>query len=231
MDLYQTIFKRRSVRSFDFSALDNKTLKNLHNYLETIEQLVEFRASFKIATGEQIGNNKAPYFILVFAENTTAALINVGYFLAKADLYLQSLDLGSLFLGMAKPKGDSLDCFSIMMAFGKTRVPYRKDEKDFKRLLVEKISNQSNDIARAARLAPSAVNSEPWQLVFGDKSVSINYFGRGILKQLLKRKMSKIDIGIMTRYVEIALLHEGRNVLALTLNDDEDHFGVRISYE
>jgi nitroreductase len=96
-------------------------------------------------------------------------LANIGYALQGVDLHLQSKGYGSLWSGMARPK-ESQENYRILLAFGNSTVPLRRGESDFKRKPVVEISNtppgtgEDNPVASAARLAPSAVNFQPWKL-------------------------------------------------------------------
>ncbi|MDD4494914.1 MAG: nitroreductase family protein [Eubacteriales bacterium] len=161
---------------------------------------------------------------------STAAYINVGYVLEKADLYLQSIGLGSLWLGMAKPKENKQD-FCIMLAFGHTSVPVRSSVEEFNRLPLAKISDNDLDIAKAARLAPSAVNSQPWKLHFQDGSVTIRYFGRGMMKLILKNRLNKIDLGICTRFVVEALKNEGKHIKAIIPKASGKELEIEVKYQ
>ena len=213
--LYETIFKRRAVRKYDMTPLDTETLAAIRRLLDETEQMSEQNARFEIVSADNVKSATAPYYIMSYCKPGDAEYANVGYVLEKADLYIQSLGLGALWLGMAKPKEDESD-FCIMLAFGKSDVPFRTKEQEFNRLPVSEISTDDNTIAQAARLAPSACNSQPWKLHFEDGCVTVRYFGRGLMKIILKSKMNKVDIGIVTRHIVTALEHEGKMITAVT---------------
>lgn len=234
MQLYETIFKRRSVRSFINKPLSGEILNNIQNRLDNLKQLDGQKATFKIVSGEAVKNTKAPHYILAYSDGG-AAYINVGYCLQEMDLYIQSMGLGSLWLGMAKPKEKQAENkssdFCIMLAFGGTDVPQRNGEKDFNRLELKEISDTNNDIIRAARLAPSAMNSQPWHLDFDNEKVVIKYRGRGLLKSVLKNKLSKIDIGIITKHTETALKNSGKTDISVLPQVNNKTFSVSIFYK
>jgi hypothetical protein len=117
-----------------------------------------------------------------------------------------------------------------MLGFGKTTVPQRKVEQDFNRLPVNEISDADNAIAEAARLAPSAMNSQPWKLHFENGKVTISYFGRGMMKALLK-KLNKLDVGIVTRHVEVALLNEGKEIKSIIPKKTANGFDIEVLYK
>ena len=230
MTLYETIFVRRSVRAYDMTALDERQLAEIQAFIDVAEQLMGQSARLEIVAADQVKNDIAPHYILAHCAENDSAYMNVGYMLQKMDLYLQSIGYGSLWLGMAKPNAPAAD-FCIMLAFGKTDMPPRQDIKEFKRLPIGEISNADNAIAEAARLAPSAMNSQPWQLDFSAGKVTARYLGRGLSKLVLKKKMSKIDLGIVTRHIELALLEEGKSLLSVTPIADEKAFAMEVVYQ
>jgi hypothetical protein len=228
MTLYETISVRRSVRTYDETPLGEGVLRDIEQYVNITKQLPDTSATFKVVSGDAVKGTNAPYAILAFCPPGDAEYANVGYVLEKADLYIQSIGLGSLWLGRAKPD-DAEETFCILLAFGPTSVPLRTGDPDFKRLPVTEISDQMNPVASAARLAPSAMNSQPWRLKFAEDKIVIRYVGRGPAQLLLRKKLSKIDLGIVTRVIEEALLGEGKQILSITTKTKTKHFKVEIA--
>jgi hypothetical protein len=228
MTPYETIFKRRSVRQYDSTPLTEAELADIQAVLDGAKQLPGQTGRFMIVNVNKFKGASSPHAILAHSEETDAALCNIGYVLSSLDLYLQSNGYGSIVMGMAKPLEPAAD-YRILLAFGKTNVPARNGEADFKRRSVSDIGNEDNAVARAARLAPSAVNFQPWKLNFSPGKVLIKYASKGIGK-LLAGKMQKIDIGIITKYAELALEHEGKIVTAVTPSGASKNFSVEIRY-
>lgn len=229
MTLYETIFTRRSVRKYKDENISDEVLKGISNYLESIPQIEGQKVSFRIIDKKEMGDNFAPYYVIASCEANNEAYANLGYVLEKFDLYLQSIGIGTLWLGSKMPKNKQAND-AMVMAFGYTDVPIRKEE-DFNRLKVGKISNQDNAIAQVARLSPSAVNSQPWQLEFSENKVVINYHGRGLLKAYLEPKMNKVDIGIITRIITLALEHDGKEITNITLHTNKKKFSSTVEYK
>ena len=230
MTLYETIFARRSVRSYDMMALDSAELTEIQAFIRATKQLEGQCTRLEIVTADRVKNDIAPHYIFAYCATDDRAYMNVGYVLQNVDLYLQGSGYGSLWLGTVKPNEPD-DDFCIMLAFGKTNMPLRSDTREFKRLPIGDISNIDNSIAQAARLAPSAMNSQPWKIDFVGGKVTIRYFGRGIAKRILKNKLSKIDLGIVTRHVEVALLNEGRVVQTIGPLIDKKGLAIEIVYQ
>lgn len=104
--LFETIFKRRQVRRFGRQPLSNQVLGEIAACVSQSDQLAGTCARFSIASAEEVsGGVSAPHYLLSYCDDSSAAYANVGYVLQKADLYIQSMGLGSgwFFLG-PRPK-------------------------------------------------------------------------------------------------------------------------------
>lgn len=164
MTLYETIFVRRQVRKFNGTPLDKQTPQNILAYVSDTEQIAGQQARFEIVSAEAVNGGSASHYLLSYCEDNSAAYANVGYVLQKADLYIQSIGLGSGWFMGVQPKEKS-ENHCITLAFGNTDIPMRNGADEFKRLSIDIISPIDNAVARAVRLAPSAMNSQPWKKV------------------------------------------------------------------
>jgi hypothetical protein len=230
MTLYETIFTRRSVRKYDMNSLDETVLAEIQAALDAVPQLPWQSAHFEIvyANTSGIRGGFAPYAILAYGDDNDISKVNIGYALQHMDLYLQSEGYGSIWCGMAGPKEPD-DDFRILLNFGRTNMPMRGREKDFKRKKVLSISNEDNAIARAARLAPSAVNLQPWKLDFSDGKVTVLSQVRGFGK-VIPGKLHMFDLGIVLKHVELAIRHEGRAIKSITPVADDETFAMEVSF-
>jgi len=226
--MYDTIFTRRSARKYDKKPLDEGVLEDIREFIRNTKQLEGQSARFEVVSDKEV-KGSAPHYVLAFCESNDAAYVNVGYVLQNVDLYIQSMGLGSLYLGMKKPEKKAED-FCILLAFGGSEVPFRKGEGDFDRLPVSEISNADNVIIKAARLAPSARNSQPWKFIFEDNKTVIRYFGRGLLKSIMRKRFSMIDLGIVTRHAEVALSNDGKTNISIMPRSAGDGFEIEITY-
>lgn len=231
MTLYETIFVRRQVRQFTNAPLEKQILEDILRCVSEADQLSGQHAKFEIASAEAVsGGGSAPHYLLSYCNDNSAAYTNVGYVLQKADLYIQSIGLGSGWFMGPKPINNS-ENFCIALAFGNTDVPMRKSPNDFKRLPIEKISPVDNVVAKAVRLAPSAMNSQPWKLELEAGKVIVKDFGRGVMRVMLRNKLNKIDIGIASRHAVLALMQEGKKVTGIASSPTKKEFEVEILYE
>jgi hypothetical protein len=186
-------------------------------------------ARFEIANDDKLKGGFAPHAILAYADDGDSAFVNIGYALQGADLWLQSNGYGSVWCGMAKPLEPSPN-YRILLGFGKTDAPLRKSETDFKRKKISEISNEDNSIAQAVRLAPSAVNFQPWKLSFTDKDFTITANVRGVGK-ILPGRLFLYDLGIALKHAELALENEGKSVKRFELSGNAKTFAVKVACE
>lgn len=230
MSIYSTIFRRRSVRNYTNEEIDADTLQSIEDYANSINQLDNCKVRFGLIPKDKVSGAKGQYCIAAYSDKKREEYINIGYTMQHLDLYLQSIGLGSLWLGLGVSK-EKDNKFAIVMCFGKTEEPMRESEKDFKRLDVLQISNEDNSIARVARLAPSATNSQPWKLEFFEGGVRVHYFGRGVLQRILRAKLSMIDLGIISRYIELAIKSENKKLTAIKPYIEKDRYFIDIFYK
>ena len=229
MNLYETIFVRRSVRQYDKTPLDEAALSEIKNYLSNAKQSFDQSARFEIVGNEKLKGGLAPYAILAYSDNDDAAIVNIGYTLQGMDLWLQSVGYGSIWCGMASPK-DPAQNYRILLGFGKTGVALRKGEDDFKRKKISEISDAENAVARAVRVAPSAVNFQPWKLRFADGKVTVAANVRGVGK-LLPGRLFLFDLGIALKHIELALENEVNTITAFAIHGKGKNISIEVDYK
>ena len=121
------------------------------------------------------------------------------------DLHLQSLGLGVCWLGMGRmnPKTTTVVegmKFVIMLAFGHPKGDQlRHDLKGFKRKTLEQIADQLDPRLEPARLAPSAVNSQPWYFTHEGDNIHAYRNPNDRLNY-----MNQIDMGIALAHLYVA---------------------------
>lgn len=228
MTHYETIFTRRAVRRYEARPLDAETLDEILAYVRSVEPLGGQTAEFRLLTPEQMGLKLAPHYLAASCAETNEAYANLGYVMEKLELELQSRGLGTLWYGMKLPK-DAKPGDAIVMAIGRAAQPARTGEADFSRLPLSEIAEEDNAVSRAVRLAPSAVNSQPWFVRGGKDAVELEYRGRGLLKARLEKKLNKIDLGIAARFAVTALEQQGKAVSSVCPETDGRRFCIRIA--
>ena len=221
-NLYETIFKRKSVRDYNMDPLDEDTLKKIKEFAEKVKPLeggIRYRVS--IMNEEDIRKQfsiKAPHYLCFYSGSKGRYLMNAGYILQHVDLYLSQIGLGSCWLGMAKPlkeaqKAEGMD-FVIMLAFGKaSEAVHRDNAGEFKRKPLKDISNVKGGEAllEPIRLAPSATNGQPWYFSGTAQRIVISRKKLNFVTAAIFERINKIDIGIVLCHLMLSAGHMGKN--------------------
>lgn len=214
MNSFEAIFSRRSIRHFKQEKLDWEIIADLLDYANKLPMLMEgIAVEFKLVSNIEAKqgfygpfNVKAPYYLCISSEAKEDYMLNAGYLMQQINLYLTAKGLGTCFL-VAYP-GSGLKAtmkyeYVVALAFGKTNTSLIRESSDAKRLpedeiivYKEEVTPDVKQVLAAARLAPSAFNSQPWRFVVYSNRIHVfakkNLF---IAKALDYNKM--IDMGIM----------------------------------
>lgn len=211
--LYETIFKRKSVRKFDLSPLSKEHEEHVKKGLEQLRPLFDIPYEIHSVNSEEMGSMfaiKAPHYLLFYSYEQEGALLNAGYLLQQLDLYFSSQKIGGCWLGMAKPQKhvsqDKKMNFVIAYAYGIPAEAYYREQNAFKRKALEDIAmNVDQQIAQAVRLAPSATNSQPWFLKGQGDVIDVYRTKNSLLKGIVLDRMNQIDMGIALCHLTLAL--------------------------
>jgi nitroreductase len=226
-DYYPLIFKRKSVKKYDQTQIDERALEEISNQLKNLKPMYDdIKTEVKIIPLDQVETKKkqAPHYIAVFSEPKGDYLVNAGYMLQQMDLFLSGNDIGSCWQGSPRPKEEVLKNsdleFVIVMSFGnpkksKPEELHRSGASDFKRKSLSEISTVKglDEVMEAARLAPSAGNSQPWFFT-GDENMIHAYGPKPYAVKEHKapkvKKYNVISMGIALYHLQVALEHFGK---------------------
>ena len=206
------------MRKYIGEKMSLEELATVEEYLRQAKPLCpEIAVEFEIVPCNETNCKlNAEYCLLVYSEENNLWLTNVGYLLEQWDLYLSTLNIGVCWYGMGKVDEEERNSlkYAIMLAFGKC------DEGDF-RVKIDEFNRKKasafwsgladGQLGEIARLAPSAVNSQPWK-VEQDGNTLLVYREKGktpVLSNMLFKHWNKVDIGIFLCFLEIALETQG----------------------
>ncbi len=262
MDLYEVIYKRKSVRKYSDKKVSKDTLRNIEKSIEQAERFSDgIEIDVKILDHETLssaitgvigsyGKVEAPYYITASSEEKGRYLENIGYTLEPAVLRLTAKKLGTCWVGGGF-KGEELESLLgleenmkpvILIAFGhpaEGKSAWRDNKTEAKRKKlselvlgdVKHISKRWKKILNAARMAPSAVNSQPWRFKKEENALHtfISIKG-GLLNRAMKMlgnlgEMNHIDAGIAMRHIKIAADKLSKSVELKRIEDikEKDH--------
>ena len=202
MTLREMIYHRKSCRSFTGVPVEAEMLEKIRAFpMKPLYPHIKVR--WEIVPKEQVKCIcpwTTPQLITVYSEETEGYLENIGFLFQQMDLYLQTLGLGVCWLGMGRmnPKTTATveDMkFVIMLAFGYPKGDrLRHDLKGFKRKPMEQITDKPDPRLEPARLAPSAVNSQPWYFTHEGDTIHV----------CCSKKGSRLDAGIALAHLYVA---------------------------
>ena len=202
MTLNEMIYHRKSCRSFTGHPVDAEMIEKILTF-DQKPLYPDIKVRMDIVTRDKVKCIcpwTTPQLITIYSQETEGYLENIGFLFQQMDLYLQTLGLGVCWLGMGRmnPKTttevDGMK-FVIMLAFGHPKGhQQRQDLKGFKRKAMEKIADRPDSRLEPARLAPSAVNSQPWY--FTHESDTIHAY--------CSKKGSRLDAGIALAHLYAA---------------------------
>lgn len=205
MPLNELIYKRKSCRSYTSVPVSDEMLANIKAF--SMKPLYpEIGVHWEIVPGKQVQSIcpwKTPQLIAIYSEKKDGWLENAGFLFQQMDLYLQSLGLGACWLGLGRmkpktaPKIEGMD-FVILLAFGHPKGDNLRDIGEFKRKDLEKIADRPDPQLEPARLAPSAINSQPWYFVHGEDEIHAYCVRNG-----RPGYMNQIDMGIALAHLYV----------------------------
>lgn len=201
MTLQEMIYKRKSCRSFTGVPLDSSIIEKILSF-DPRPLYPEIQVRMDI-----VGRDKVrcicpwttPQVITVYSEEAEGYLENIGFLFQQMDLYLQALGLGVCWLGMGRMNPRTTEDvegmkFVIMLSLGYPKgEQLRRTTKDFKRKPMEKIADTSDPRLEPARLAPSAVNSQPWYFTHEGDTIHV----------YCAKKGSRLDAGIALAHLYV----------------------------
>ena len=202
MTLHEMIYQRKSCRQFTGKPVDGEMLEKILSF-EMKPLYPEIKVRMDIVSRDQVKCIcpwTTPQLIAVYSEEREGYLENIGFLFQQMDLYLQTLGLGVCWLGMGRMNPKTATRvegmkFVIMLAFGHPKGDQlRHDRKGFKRKSMEQIADKPDPRLEPARLAPSAVNSQPWYFTHEGATIHVH----------CSKKGSRLDAGIALAHLYAA---------------------------
>lgn len=236
MTLYEAIYYRKSVRKFSMAPIAPAMTDKINNYVRHLKRLdpsipcqvdildlsrnkVRFVGPFRV---------KAPYYLMISVDkNRSGALLEAGYLAQQLVLYLTAKSIGTCYQG-------GLRCLNItpaqgmkqamLIAFGNGREeifrnPEQAKRKPLNKLCVfrEAVGDELRTLLKAARMAPSAFNRQPWRFaVYGSRlhilareraglKLWMAVRGRKASGKMCRRQtLTDFDMGIMLCHLQLA---------------------------
>ncbi len=203
MDLSNQIYVRKSCRKYLDDEIDMSAIRE---FLDNVEPLnSEINYSYEILTKDKLNIRtrwKAPYYLALYSDKKDNYGVNIGFIFQQLSLFLQSLDIGSCWVGMASLKENNPK-FVIAISFGKSN-DLTREISQFKRKSLSEIADTEDERLIPAQLAPSAVNSQPWYFKHIDEGFDVYKVKHNIVKRKILGKWNDVDIGIALSHLYVS---------------------------
>jgi nitroreductase len=217
-ELYEAIFKRRSVRKYAPGNLDASMIERVVSKMAVLTPLFSgIHTELRLMTNSEVrGMFKvdAPHFLAFFSEVKEGYASNAGFMMQQMDLFLSANGIGSCWQGGPKPIREARQAsdleFVTLLAFGPPAEDvHRKSVSEFDRKPLAKISDVkgNEEMLEPARLAPSGMNNQPWFFTEGNGAIHVSS-----AKSVLVDRMNRISTGNALCHLWLAAAHSGRTV-------------------
>lgn len=213
IELSKMIEKRKSFRKYKDTPVEPEILEQIQDFWKNAKTLYpEIGVDAEILNREQVRSLMKwlpPQVIAIYSESHEWDLENVGFLFQQVDLYIQSLGLGSCWVGLGRPKGTAIHTadknkkFVILLTVGYPEEDLRSDLSQFKRHTLSEIADAPNEVLEPARLAPSAVNSQPWYFVSEGNACHLYRTKPGLIKGRSLNEFNRIDVGIALAHLYV----------------------------
>lgn len=238
MDMYEAIWKRKSIYHYDMIALEEQMLRNIRTFMEH-QILIKEDCKVDYAIIAQLEQNKsarielnveAPYFAVIYEQDIEGYNLNAGYLLGQLSLYVTSKGLGSCLVNMSLGKRGKADKKIIAaLAFGKPKTNYLLEGHKPKRIPLdylcvykEDVSPDIKKVMKAASISPSCMNSQPWRFVVYHNRIHVFLKKDRMIKRWFHSEQT-VDMGFMLSN----LLMEAENLWLTTTIDYVDNLSEK----
>ena len=201
--LKEAIIKRKSTRGFDMTGLTKEELAEITDYAEKLPSLVSgVRVKAEIIGPDDVKSImkwRAPHYLAIYADDSNAGLLSVGYIYEQVVLYLTTLGIGTCWATSISPKEKHEDDgtrWAAVIAFGRPDNGNAfREAGQAKRKSASEVYDRKDEMVEAARLAPSSMNNQPWKFEHDGSDILVYCKKQGLLKKWMVSQ-NRIDIGI-----------------------------------
>ena len=214
MQLADMIQKRQSVRRYEKTPVSPEQIAQIRAFIAAMKPLyADIQVKAELIEKDAVKSLfpwVTPQVIAIFSEDKEGAMENVGFLYQQLDLFLQSIGLGTCWLGVGRPSEDAIFAaagqdglqYVIMMSFGYPKeVLYRDSVHDFHRKALADIADTADARLEPARLAPSSMNSQPWYFVHDGELLHLYCVQKGVDKA---KKLNRLDAGIALAHLYVS---------------------------
>lgn len=233
MNVYEAIFNRCSARKYLMEPLEADLLDKIQKMIDHVSALdsssrVEieiFKNLGKKSLAKGLLKADAPYYLIVYCEDTPSAYRSAGYVSEQLVLYLTTKEIGTCYLGSAKigPKEKNGLKQFLIISFGRTEGTLYRDMEDAHRQPLANLCTYKDEpgedlkkILKAARMAPSSLNTQPWRFIVYSDRVYVFMKKEVFPQPKMFTSMHQFDMGIMLCHMMLAAEEFWMNIETVT---------------
>lgn len=199
MTSYEAIFHRQSIRKFKMERLSQEFFRNFRKFehgLVPFDKNIRYAVEmYNVMDGEArvkgLFQVKAPYYLVIYSEKSEWSLVNAGFIMEQIVLYLTEKGVGTCYQGGARltdvPIPDGMEA-KMVLAFGPPEGKLYRDAERARRLPLKDLcvfketsTEETRLMMQAARMAPSAINSQPWRFMVYQNRIHV-FIRKNMLK-------------------------------------------------
>ncbi|MFP4415970.1 MAG: nitroreductase family protein [Chitinivibrionales bacterium] len=243
MNRFDALIRRKSTRQYAPKAVPSEILEEIAKQIDSIHppfdtghlnvDLIEDGSKVHLASKGLIGpfgKNKAPHFLILSGKPLEGMRESAGYVGEHLVISLTALGLATCWLGGHIKKGalssliNAQDGHQLaaIIAFGLPKEPeghLRKDISRIRRKHLEQLTADGSvdprweQLLEAVRIAPSAINSQPWRFYCDGKRLHMFIRPAGsFLSQRMLGKVNFVDAGIALCHLAEAAKFYNRSI-------------------
>ena len=219
--MFEAIFNRRSVRKYKMEPLEAEVLEKLRKMIDNVSML-DSSCRVEIEIFENLGKKSlakgllksdAPYYLIVYCDDTPGAYRNAGYVAEQLVLYMTGKEIGTCYLGGSKigPKEKKGMKQFLVIAFGTAEGTLYRDMEEAHRHPLAHLCTYKDEpgeylkkILKAARMAPSSMNTQPWRFIVYADRIYVFMKKEAIPQPKMFTNMRHFDMGIMLSHIMLA---------------------------
>ena len=212
MTRYEAIFRRKSVRKYRDDAVEEHILEKIRGFgKNALGARQDIRIKWKIypVSDHKVKGMfqvKAPYYAVLYSEVCEDCYLHAGCLMQQLVLYLHTQGIGTCYQGGAQLRRDEEEegmKRMMILAFGYPAEPLERTRPEFKRAELKKLLKANAPLGKAqkklleaARLAPSALNQQPWRFVVTENRIHIFVKRPGMLGYQRQLDRNMFNAGI-----------------------------------
>lgn len=206
----EALRRRQSTRAYDMAPLAQADLDEAVEYARSVEPLVDGAPAGVELVGpddvKSVMKWRAPHYLVVYAPAGDEGGLNAGHLAERVVLHLTAAGIATCMATSVTPREPHAPEgteYRLIVAFGRAEgEAWRQGADGLKRKAMGEISDADDPRLEAARIAPSAMNGQPWRFAHAGDGVRLFREKPGLLKKMMD--FGAVDCGIAVANIEVA---------------------------